>query len=36
MAYQMTVALTDQEYQMLAAEAARRGEPQGTLLRDVN
>ena len=26
MAYQMTLTLTDQEYQMLAAEAARRGE----------
>jgi hypothetical protein len=27
MAYQMTVTLADQEYQVLAAEAARRGEP---------
>ncbi len=27
MTYQMTVTLTDQEYQVLAAEAARRGEP---------
>ncbi len=35
MAYQMTVTLTDQEYQMLAAEAARRGEPPETLLRDL-
>ena len=33
MAYQMTVTLTDQEYQVLAAEAARRGEPPETLLR---
>jgi hypothetical protein len=33
MAYQMTVTLTDQEYQMLTAEAARRGEPPETLLR---
>lgn len=35
MAYQMTVTLTDQEYQLLAAEAARRGEPPETLLRDL-
>ena len=35
MAYQMTVTLTDQEYQVLAAEAARRGEPPETLLRDL-
>jgi hypothetical protein len=35
MAYQMTVILTDQEYQMLAAEAARRGEPPETLIRDL-
>ena len=35
MAYQMTVTLTDQEYQMLAAEAARRGEQPETLLRDL-
>lgn len=35
MAYQMTVTLTDQEYQMLAAEAARRGEQPETLLRDM-
>ena len=34
MGYQMTVTLTDQEYQVLAAEAARRGEPPETLLRD--
>jgi hypothetical protein len=27
MAYQMTVTLTDQEHQVLAASAARRGEP---------
>jgi hypothetical protein len=35
MAYHMTVTLTDQEYQMLATEAARRGEPPETLLRDL-
>lgn len=35
MAYQMTVTLTDQEYQVLATEAARRGEPPETLLRDL-
>jgi hypothetical protein len=35
MAYQMTVTLTDQEYQVLAAEAARRGEPPEALLRDL-
>jgi hypothetical protein len=35
MAYQMTVTLTDQEYQVLAEEAARRGEPPETLLRDL-
>jgi hypothetical protein len=35
MSYQMTVTLTDQEYQVLAAEAARRGEPPETLLRDL-
>ncbi len=35
MAYQMTITLTDQEYQVLAAEAARRGEPPETLLRDL-
>ncbi len=35
MAYQMTVMLTDQEYQLLATEAARRGEPPETLLRDL-
>jgi hypothetical protein len=34
-AHQMTVTLTDQEYQVLAAEAARRGEPPETLLRDL-
>ena len=34
MAYQMTIALTDQEYQLLTTEAARRGEPPETLLRD--
>ena len=27
MAYQMTVTLTDQKYQVLATEAARRREP---------
>ena len=35
MAYQMTVTLTDQEYEVLAAEATRRGEPPETLLRDL-
>ena len=35
MAYQMTVTLSDQEYQVLAEEAARRGEPPETLLRDL-
>jgi len=35
MAYQMTVTLTDQEYQVLTTEAARRGEPPETLLRDL-
>ena len=35
MTYQMTVTLTDQEYQALAAEAARRGEPPEILLRDL-
>jgi len=35
MAYQMTVTLTDQEYQVLAAEAARRGELPETLLHDL-
>jgi hypothetical protein len=35
MAYQMTVTLSDQEYQKLVAEAARRGEPPETLLRDL-
>lgn len=35
MAYQMTVTLTDQEYQLLAAEAARRREPPETLLRNL-
>jgi|SRR5579875_2437487 hypothetical protein len=35
MAHQMTVTLTDQEYQVLAAEAARRGERPETLLRDL-
>ncbi len=35
MNYQMTVTLTDQEYQTLAAEAARRGEEPETLLRDL-
>ncbi len=35
MSYQMTVTLTDQEYQMLVAEATRRGEPPETLLRDL-
>jgi hypothetical protein len=35
MAYQMIVTLTDQEYQLLAAEAARRGEPPETLLHDL-
>ena len=35
MAYQMTVTLTDQEYRTLAAEAAKRGEPPESLLRDL-
>jgi uncharacterized protein (DUF1684 family) len=35
MAYQMTVTLSDQEYQILAAEATKRGEPPETLLRDL-
>ncbi len=35
MAYRMTVNLTDQEYKTLAAEAAKRGEPPETLLRDL-
>ncbi len=35
MAYQMTVTLSDQEYKVLAAEAAKRGEPPETLLRDL-
>ncbi len=35
MAYQMTVMLSDQEYRTLAAEAAKRGEPPETLLRDL-
>ena len=35
MAYQMTVTLTDQEYQVLATEAARRGELPETLLHDL-
>ena len=35
MAYQMTVTLTEQEYQALAAEAARRGKPPETVLHDL-
>lgn len=35
MVYQMTVNLTDQEYKTLAAEAAKRGEPPESLLRDL-
>ena len=35
MAYQMTVTLSDQEYQVLAAEASRRGGPPEKLLRDL-
>ncbi len=35
MAYQMTVTLSDQEYQVLTSEAAKRGEPPETLLRDL-
>lgn len=35
MAYQMTVTLSDHEYQVLAAEASRRGEPPEKLLRDL-
>ena len=35
MAYQMTVTLTEQEYQLLAAEAAKKGKEPETLLRDM-
>ncbi len=35
MAYQMTVTLSDQEYQALVADAARRGEPPETLVHDL-
>ena len=35
MVYQITVTLTDHEYQVLTAEAARRGEPPENLLRDL-
>lgn len=35
MAYHMTITLSDQEYQVLAAEASRRGEPPENLLRDL-
>jgi hypothetical protein len=35
MAYEMTVTLSDQEYQALAAEAHRRGEQPEMLLRDL-
>jgi hypothetical protein len=35
MAYQMTLTLTDQEYHMLAAEAAKRGKPPEALLHDL-
>ncbi len=35
MAYQMTVTLTDQEYQILMAEAAKRGKQPETLLHDM-
>lgn len=35
MAYQMTVTLSDHEYQVLAAEAARRGKPPETVLHDL-
>ncbi len=35
MAYQMTVTLTDQEYQKLTAEATRRGKQPETLLHDL-
>ncbi|HLL78388.1 MAG TPA: hypothetical protein VKT25_02745 [Ktedonobacteraceae bacterium] len=35
MAYQMTVTLSDQEYQVLTAEASRRGEQPEALLRDL-
>ena len=35
MSYQMTVTLTDQEYQTLAAEAAKRGDSPETLLHDL-
>lgn len=35
MAYQMTVTLTDQEYQLLVEEAAKSGKRPETLLRDM-
>lgn len=35
MAYQMTVTLTDQEYQILRAEAAKRGKQPEALLHEI-
>lgn len=35
MAYQMTVTLTDQEYQTLVEEAAKNGKQPETLLHDM-
>lgn len=35
MAYEMTIKLTDQEYAVLAAEAARNGKQPETLLHDM-
>jgi ribosomal protein L17 len=35
MAYQMTVTLSDQEYEVLAAEAARRGKRPESVLHDL-
>jgi len=35
MAYQMTVTLTDQEYQLLALEASKSGKQPETLVRDM-
>jgi hypothetical protein len=35
MAYRMTITLTDQEYALLAAEAAKNGEQPETLLHEI-
>ena len=35
MAYRMTITLTDQEYALLAAEAAKKGEQPETLLHEI-